>query len=526
MFSKPCSKITVFLTAEKARNTTLVNVQKTADPAASYDTISAALENTLNAAALAYRGAAFGAWEDLLDETADNYKIFAHNQERIDHGGTVADDAFENPTFDYEVCFAAGTQVLMADGTTKSIELIRPGDLVLAAHHLNPEERPTAAKVVRFFDNGEKDVVKLLFSNLTVQVNIKPSEATPQEIVCTPGHRFYVVGKGWIHAQELRQGDFCLSADGEKVAFLSREKLIKKQRVYNFEVEGKHTYYIGKKEKFSLVHNEGCWDSISNGAYIIRQIFVGMGQGLANTASGIVNHFGVNYVNGIAYVEEKFGILNSNPQIRIPYIPEASFFQPSPTETLGQQIAEQYFIPWDSGIHNFIDDGILEQKSCNARKEFLLSWALQHGAKADGISREFILSDWTSVFQVDPSINKFYLSNTNTFLITNPDFWIGTMHDFQAKGSFCITIPANKDEYGISIVHVNNMDITWKLIDRIDANSFLEYNWKENSIQQGILERLTDIIGDKFFGMSFDINIIFHNHKTLMFDYILNNLYK
>ncbi len=80
MFSKPCTKIPVFLTAEKARNSTLVNVQKTADLAASYDSISAALENALNTAALAYRGATVGAWEDLLDETADNYKILARSR--------------------------------------------------------------------------------------------------------------------------------------------------------------------------------------------------------------------------------------------------------------------------------------------------------------------------------------------------------------------------------------------------------------------------------------------------------------
>ncbi len=38
------------------------------------------MANTLNAAALAYRGAAVGAWEDLLDETADNYKILARSR--------------------------------------------------------------------------------------------------------------------------------------------------------------------------------------------------------------------------------------------------------------------------------------------------------------------------------------------------------------------------------------------------------------------------------------------------------------
>ena len=188
-----------------------------------------------------------GAWENFLDEPVNNYQIYAHNQERINQGGTVENDVFENPTFDYEVCFVAGTQILMADGSTKPIEEIRPGDSVLAAHHLTPEEKPAVAKVVRFFDNGEKDVVKLIFSG---------RDAEPEEFVCTPNHRFYVIGKGWVCANDLQLGDFCLSAKGKRVAFVSRETLDEKQRVYNFEVEEKHTYFVGDYNSSTLVHNE------------------------------------------------------------------------------------------------------------------------------------------------------------------------------------------------------------------------------------------------------------------------------
>ena len=117
-----------------------------------------------------------------------------------------------------------------------------------AADHLNPEEKPAAANVVRFFDNGEKDVVKLIFSG---------RDAEPEEIVCTPEHRFYVIDRGWICAKDLQLGDCCLSANGERIAFLSRETLEEKQRVYNFEIQEKHTYYVNFIDKSSiLVHNE------------------------------------------------------------------------------------------------------------------------------------------------------------------------------------------------------------------------------------------------------------------------------
>jgi hypothetical protein len=120
----------------------------------------------------------------------------------------------------------------------------------VAADHLNPEEKPAAANVVRFFDNGEKDVVKLIFDNREAQ-----TAADPEGIICTPNHRFYVVGKGWVQAQDLQSGDLCLSATGERIAFISRENLAEKQRVYNFEVEEKHTFYIDSK-KMLLVHNQ------------------------------------------------------------------------------------------------------------------------------------------------------------------------------------------------------------------------------------------------------------------------------
>ncbi|MBR0225156.1 MAG: hypothetical protein IJL92_03770, partial [Thermoguttaceae bacterium] len=160
-----------------------------------------------------------------------NDQVYSYHQERIDHfNATVAlSGIFTNPTFDYEVCFVAGTPVLMADGSRRAIETLRPGDLVLAADQLNPESAPAPAMVVRFFDNGEQTVVRLRF----------------EVLVCTPEHPFYVLGKGWVCAEELVEGDLCLNAKGESVAFISREELAETRRVYNIEVEGAHTYFVG-----------------------------------------------------------------------------------------------------------------------------------------------------------------------------------------------------------------------------------------------------------------------------------------
>ena len=159
----------------------------------------------------------------------------------IEDGGTVSATYLTDDTISFTVCFVAGTPVLLADGTVKPIEEVRPGDMVLAADHLNPGEAESA-EVIRVFDNGFKTVVRLVFDCQTV--------------VCTPEHPFFVPGKGWKTASELERGDQCVSADGGKILFERREEIAEPQRVYNFEVGGKHTYYVGTTLTDSvLVHN-------------------------------------------------------------------------------------------------------------------------------------------------------------------------------------------------------------------------------------------------------------------------------
>lgn len=204
-------------------------------------TLNAGLENLENV----YRDAVFAAYDAFEEDWGEIARVLSYQQTRIDSGLTVGSNVFENPTFDFEVCFVAGTPVLMADGTTKSIEEIRPGDMVLAADHLDPEGKPKAARVARFFDNGEKEVVRLRFQN-------------GEELVCTPSHRFYVCGKGWNCAGELVEDDECLTSEGERVAFVSREEIERARRVYNFEVERRHTYFTGENIRV-LVHNTCPW---------------------------------------------------------------------------------------------------------------------------------------------------------------------------------------------------------------------------------------------------------------------------
>ena len=114
-----------------------------------YEATAATFNGALDAAAGDLRDAAFAAWDELDAEFEEYARILNYQDMRANLGLTVPADAFEDPIFfDFEVCFVAGTPILMADGSKKPIEEIQPGDVVLAADHLSPEGTPAPACVI------------------------------------------------------------------------------------------------------------------------------------------------------------------------------------------------------------------------------------------------------------------------------------------------------------------------------------------------------------------------------------------
>ena len=118
-------------------------------------------------------------------------------------------------------------------------ETIKAGDKVIAA---NPETGEQAVKtVVQTFVNETDELVH-------VSVN-------GETITTTPEHPFYVPQKGWTGAIHLRAGDMLVLSNGEYVVVekVEHELLESPVKVYNFEVEDFHTYYVS--EYGVLVHN-------------------------------------------------------------------------------------------------------------------------------------------------------------------------------------------------------------------------------------------------------------------------------
>jgi hypothetical protein len=135
-------------------------------------------------------------------------------------------------------CFVAGTLVATADGHV-AIEEIQVGDMVLAG---DPETGEVAYKeVTRTFVNESDELIHV--------------HTNGEEIITTPTHPFYVNQFGWTRAADLRAGDVLVLSNGEYVVveFVQHEILESPVKVYNFEVEDFHTYFVG--ESAVLVHN-------------------------------------------------------------------------------------------------------------------------------------------------------------------------------------------------------------------------------------------------------------------------------
>ena len=136
------------------------------------------------------------------------------------------------------MCFVAGTEVHTEEGKER-IEEIEAGDRVWAE---DPETGEKGIKtVVSTFERETDELVRVY--------------AGGEEIITTAEHPFYVPKRGWTAAIELRAGDVLVNVNGEYVILekIEHELLESPVKVYNFEVEDFHTYYVG--DSGVLVHN-------------------------------------------------------------------------------------------------------------------------------------------------------------------------------------------------------------------------------------------------------------------------------
>jgi len=134
-------------------------------------------------------------------------------------------------------CFGEGTLVLTEDGE-RPIEEIREGDLVWAWNEETGESE--LAEVIRVYERETLEVY-------TLHVGVGETLETTDE------HPFWVVGRGWVEVEDLQVGDILRTYEGQELRLVAVERQERVLRVYNFEVRGLHTYFVG--DASILVHN-------------------------------------------------------------------------------------------------------------------------------------------------------------------------------------------------------------------------------------------------------------------------------
>jgi hypothetical protein len=134
-------------------------------------------------------------------------------------------------------CFPAGTQVTLSNGSSKSIEDIKVGDMVqgydVSLDKLVPEK---VLKTYIHIDGGEPII---MINNM---------------LKATANHPFYVEGK-WVSADKLKIGDKLTYLNGHEVKNVSVMSLVPESpldKVYNLTVSDQHDYFANG----ILVHNK------------------------------------------------------------------------------------------------------------------------------------------------------------------------------------------------------------------------------------------------------------------------------
>jgi hypothetical protein len=132
--------------------------------------------------------------------------------------------------------FSAETQVATPEGS-EDISAIQIGDYVLAWN----EADGTLGyyEVTDTISHIDQVVVEVIIGGEWIET--------------TPEHPFYVEGKGWVEAKDLRTGMRVRQADGTTGMVWLKWTVYRVQPMYNLTVDEAHTFYVGEGQW--LVHN-------------------------------------------------------------------------------------------------------------------------------------------------------------------------------------------------------------------------------------------------------------------------------
>ena len=133
-----------------------------------------------------------------------------------------------------DTCFLAGTKITMADGSYRSIEDIKAGDVVRSYDEASGSFVDARVKKLLSYDRDHMSDYYLIINN---------------RLRVTPNHRLFVNNK-WIEAGKLKVGDVLfdvasrkISLASQKILLFSIEKRFSKEPSFDLLLESGFTYF-------------------------------------------------------------------------------------------------------------------------------------------------------------------------------------------------------------------------------------------------------------------------------------------
>ncbi|WP_405011243.1 polymorphic toxin-type HINT domain-containing protein [Kitasatospora sp. NBC_01539] len=151
--------------------------------------------------------------------------------------------------------FPAGTQVQLADGSTKAIDQVQLGDQVAAT---DPQTGVTATRAVSALIVGHHDTE---YTDLVLTTAGPRGPPSDEESITSTAHHPYwdITTQRWTDAENLKTGDQLRNLDGTTSTVLTvRSYTTAPQTAYNLTVADLHTYYVLAGPAAILVHNDAC----------------------------------------------------------------------------------------------------------------------------------------------------------------------------------------------------------------------------------------------------------------------------
>ncbi|MFE7129468.1 RHS repeat-associated core domain-containing protein [Streptomyces sp. NPDC057638] len=141
--------------------------------------------------------------------------------------------------------FLPGTLVLLADGTRKPIEDVRPGERVVTTDPKTGKET-TRTVVGTIVTEDDKH-----FVDLTIRADGRSSS-----LISTTTQPFWIASKRqWVEAGDLKPGSLLTTPQGATALVEETQSFEKRQRTYDLTIAHLHAYYVLTGSTPVLVHN-------------------------------------------------------------------------------------------------------------------------------------------------------------------------------------------------------------------------------------------------------------------------------